>query len=105
MFVLIKKLFCHILAPTVLRLFLNFCKICGWLFKGVFGVPEKLQASVPLPSPPPKNQATKQVKFFAVVLTFNYRLDYGQSPQAYVNQKLQIQLELLMMSGMPLETC
>jgi len=23
----------------------------------------------------------------------------------YVNQKLQIQLELLMMSGMPLETC
>ena len=33
------------------------------------------------------------------------RLDYGQSPHVYVNQRLQIQLELLMMSGMPLETC
>ena len=32
-------------------------------------------------------------------------LDYGRSPHAYVNQGLQIQLELLMMSGMPLETC
>jgi len=32
-------------------------------------------------------------------------LDYGLSPHAYVNQRLQIQLELLMMSGMPLETC
>jgi hypothetical protein len=32
-------------------------------------------------------------------------LDYGRSPYAYVNQRLQIQLELLMMSGMPLETC
>jgi len=31
-------------------------------------------------------------------------LDCGQSPHAYVNQRLQIQLELLMMSGMPLET-
>jgi len=29
----------------------------------------------------------------------------GRSPHAYVNQRLQIQLELLMMSGMPLETC
>ena len=29
----------------------------------------------------------------------------GRSPQAYVNQRLQIQLELLMMSAMPLETC
>jgi hypothetical protein len=36
---------------------------------------------------------------------FPLRLDYGQSPHAYVNQKLQIQLELLMMSGVPLETC
>ena len=36
---------------------------------------------------------------------FPPRLDYGQSPHAYVNQRLQIQLELLMMSGMPLETC
>ena len=31
--------------------------------------------------------------------------DSGRSPHAYVNQRLQIQLELLMMSGMPLETC
>jgi hypothetical protein len=33
------------------------------------------------------------------------RLDYGWSPHVYVNQRLQIQLELLMMSGKPLETC
>jgi len=33
------------------------------------------------------------------------RLDYGRSPHAYVNQRLQIQLQLLMMSGIPLETC
>jgi len=31
--------------------------------------------------------------------------DYGRSPHAYVNQRLQIQLELLMMNGMLLETC
>jgi hypothetical protein len=36
---------------------------------------------------------------------FPFRLDYGWSPHAYVNQRLQIQLELLMMSGVPLETC
>jgi len=30
---------------------------------------------------------------------------YDRSPHAYVNQRLQIQLELLMMSGMPLEIC
>ena len=36
---------------------------------------------------------------------FPPRLDYGRSPHAYVNQRLQIQLELLMMSGVPLETC
>ena len=36
---------------------------------------------------------------------FPLTLDCGRSPQAYVNQKLQMQLELLMMSGMPLETC
>ena len=35
----------------------------------------------------------------------NSKLDYGRSPHAYVNQRLQIQLELLMMSGVPLETC
>jgi len=29
----------------------------------------------------------------------------GRSPHAYVNQRLQIQLELLMMSDMQLETC
>jgi hypothetical protein len=33
------------------------------------------------------------------------RIDYGRSPHAYVNQRLQINLELLMMSGMLLETC
>ena len=37
-------------------------------------------------------------------LQFPLRLDYGRSPHAYVNQRLQIQLEL-MVSGMPLETC
>ena len=36
---------------------------------------------------------------------FPPRLDYGRSPHAYVNQRLQIQLELLMMSDIPLETC
>jgi hypothetical protein len=36
---------------------------------------------------------------------FSLRLDYGRSPYAYVNLRLQIQLELLMMSGVPLETC
>jgi hypothetical protein len=36
---------------------------------------------------------------------FPLRLDYGRLPHAYVNQRLQIQLELLMMSGIPLETC
>jgi hypothetical protein len=36
---------------------------------------------------------------------FPLRLDYGRSPHAYVNPRLQIQLELLMMSGVPLETC
>jgi hypothetical protein len=33
---------------------------------------------------------------------WEHRLDYGRSPHAYVNQRLQIQLELLMMSGVPL---
>jgi len=36
---------------------------------------------------------------------FPLRLDYGRSPHAYVNQRLQIQLELPMMSGIALETC
>ena len=31
--------------------------------------------------------------------------DYGPSPHAYVNQRLQIQLEHLTMSGIPLEIC
>jgi len=30
------------------------------------------------------------------------RLDYGRSPHAYVNQRLQIQLGLLMMTDIPL---
>jgi hypothetical protein len=37
-------------------------------------------------------------------LQFPLRLDYGRSPLAYVNQRLQIQLEFLMMNGVPLET-
>jgi len=36
---------------------------------------------------------------------FPLRLDYSRSPHAYVNQRLQVQLELLMMSGVQLETC
>ena len=36
---------------------------------------------------------------------FPRRLDYGRSPHAYVNQRLQIQLELLMMRDVTLETC
>jgi hypothetical protein len=36
---------------------------------------------------------------------FPLRLDYGRSPYAYVTQRLQIQLELLMMSGVLPETC
>jgi len=36
---------------------------------------------------------------------FPFRHDYGRSPHAYVNQMLQIQLGLLMMSDIPLETC
>jgi hypothetical protein len=36
---------------------------------------------------------------------FPLRLDYGWSAHAYVKQRLQRQLELLMMSGVPLETC
>jgi hypothetical protein len=36
---------------------------------------------------------------------FPHRLDYGRSPHAYVNRRLEIELELLMMSGMPLKTC
>jgi len=47
-------------------------------------------------SPPLRLQSTHQ---------FPLRLDYGRSSHEYVNQRLQIQLELLMTSGMPLETC
>jgi len=36
---------------------------------------------------------------------FPLRLHYGRSPHAYVNQRLQIRLEHLMMCGMPLEAC
>ena len=38
-------------------------------------------------------------------LQFPLRPDYGQSPHAYVNQRLQIQFGLLMMSEITLETC
>jgi hypothetical protein len=40
-----------------------------------------------------------------VWVQFPLRLDYGRSPHVYANQRLQIQLELLMISGMPFETC
>jgi hypothetical protein len=33
------------------------------------------------------------------------QLDYGRSPHAYVNQRMKILLELLMMRGVSLETC
>ena len=36
---------------------------------------------------------------------FPLRLVYRRSPHVYVNQRLQIQLGLLMMSDIPLETC
>ena len=36
---------------------------------------------------------------------FPLTLDYGRSPHAYVNQRLQKELGLLMMSDIPLETC
>jgi hypothetical protein len=39
-----------------------------------------------------------------VKLQFPLKLDYGRSPHAYVNQRLQIQLQLLMMSSMALKT-
>ena len=32
-------------------------------------------------------------------------LDNGRSPHGYINQRLQIQFRVLMMSGVPLETC
>jgi hypothetical protein len=36
---------------------------------------------------------------------FPLSLGNGRSPHWYINHRLQIQLELLMMSGVPLETC
>jgi len=44
-------------------------------------------------------------KMQPAVVKSEWELDYERSPHAYVNQRLQIQLELLMMSGMPFETC
>jgi hypothetical protein len=38
------------------------------------------------------------------VWEFPLRIDYGRLPHAYVNQRLQMQLELLMMSGVSFET-
>jgi hypothetical protein len=60
-----------------------------------------------------KNTKRKLYKTNAAILfnktcrdnEFPLRLYYGWSPHAYVNQKLKIHLELLMMSGVPLETC
>jgi len=48
---------------------------------------------------------TGRSQLWVETLEFPLRLDYARSPHAYVNQRLQIQLELLMMSGMPLEKC
>ena len=42
---------------------------------------------------------------YLFIYEFSLRFDYGLSPHAYANQRVRIQLELLMMSGMPLETC
>jgi hypothetical protein len=41
--------------------------------------------------------------WWPAVVKLPLRLDYDRSPQAYENQRLQIQLELLMMSVVPLE--
>jgi len=40
-----------------------------------------------------------------VLKTSSHSVLSAASPHAHVNQRLQIQLELLMMSGIPLETC
>jgi hypothetical protein len=50
-------------------------------------------------------ETKKKIIKSCIWIEWELRLDYGRSPHAYVNQRLQIQLELLMMSGMPLETC
>jgi len=48
---------------------------------------------------------TARIQVWVGTGQFPLRLDYGRSPHAYVNQRLQIQLLLLMMSGVPFETC
>jgi len=48
---------------------------------------------------------TGHSEFWVGTREFPLRLDYSRSPHAYVNQRLQIQLELPMTSGVPLETC
>ena len=53
----------------------------------------------------PCNRIYYSTVYWRLNLQFPLRLDYGRSPHAYVNQRLKILLELLMMSGMPLETC
>jgi hypothetical protein len=58
----------------------------------------------------PKENRTKRTQTsgltrLAEINEFPLRLDYGRSPHTYVNHRLQIQLELLMMSVIPLETC
>jgi len=39
------------------------------------------------------------------VVPSEWELHHGRSPEAYVNQKLKIQLRFLMMSDIMLETC
>ena len=58
--------------------------------------------AIPLPPPLGHNQACNGVTllfYLCIIYTKSFTL------LQYVNQRLQIQLELLMMSGMPLETC
>jgi hypothetical protein len=59
--------------------------------------------------PSPYRMTNNQFLFICILFYFYVfsplRLDYSRLPHAYVNQTLKIQLELLMMSGVPLETC
>jgi hypothetical protein len=65
----------------------------------------KPEAANTVGAPDDEQCATGNMLSLVVKSEFPLRLDYSWSPHAYVNQKLQIQLELLMMSGVPLETC
>jgi len=48
---------------------------------------------------------TVRSQFWVGIGQFPLRRDYVRSPHAYVNQRLQIELKLLMISDVPLETC